>query len=169
MSMGAPDFGRILTTLQNRNVQFVVIGGIAGIYHGSARVTFDIDICHSRERANLEALAQALVDLNARLRGAPDNMPFKLDWQTLKSGLNFTFMTDAGDVDTLGEVSGVGGFDQCKAGAKIGKVAGIEVMILSLDNLISAKKAAGRKKDLDDVTQLEALKTLLNRRGEKGN
>lgn len=83
--------------------------------HGSARVTQDLDICYARDDENLRRLSQALAPYSPTLRGAPPELPFRLDPPTLRAGLNFTLQTAAGDVDLLGEVSGVGCFPDIAA------------------------------------------------------
>jgi len=90
-------------------VDYVVIGGIAATFQGSTTVTRDFDVCYSRERANLERLASALRELNARLRGVDVHVPFQLDAASLRNRLNFTFKTNHGDFDCLGDPGG--GFD----------------------------------------------------------
>jgi hypothetical protein len=72
----------------------------------------DLDLCYARDRANLEHLAAALTPFRPTLRGAPAGLPFRLDAETLHSGLNFTLSTEAGDLDLLGELTGVGGYTQ---------------------------------------------------------
>lgn len=79
MSPGRFDFLRSLRTLVEHEVRFVVIGGLAGRLHGSTTVTNDLDICYARDEGNLDRLARALRDLNARLRGVEDAVPFVLD------------------------------------------------------------------------------------------
>lgn len=150
-------FIKILNLLSNHKVDFVIVGGVAANLHGSARATFDLDICYSRERTNLDRLAQALVLINARLRNAPSGLPFILDGETLRRGLNFTFVTDFGDVDLLGEISGVGNFEKIAPLAEISEIAKVEYLFISLPQLILAKRAAGRSKDLDALPELEAL------------
>ena len=63
MSKNRADFEQLLRALHANNVKFVVIGGLAAIYHGSARVTFDLDICYSRTPENLDALSKTLLPL----------------------------------------------------------------------------------------------------------
>ena len=70
------DYEALMTALVGKRVDFVVIGAVALVLHGSARVTRDLDICYSRERANLRALAAALKPFAPTLRGAPDTLPF---------------------------------------------------------------------------------------------
>src|SRR5262245_17188518 len=89
-------------------VDCVIVGGIAATIHGSEIPTTDLGVCYARHPPNLEKLASALKTAHARLRGAPENLPFILDAETIRKGLNFTFTTDIGTLDLLGEVRGVG-------------------------------------------------------------
>ena len=111
------DFEKQLGWLVEYEVDFVVIGGVAAAIYGSSIVTHDLDICYARTATNLEKLAVALGKVNARLRGAREGLPFILDVETLRHGLNFTFTTDIGDIDLLGEVRGVGGYEEALEGA----------------------------------------------------
>ncbi len=81
---------RLLLLLLQSQVEFVVIGGIAAIAHGSARVTYDLDIVYRRTPENLERVVAALRPHDPYLRGAPPGLPFRWDAATLKRGLNFT-------------------------------------------------------------------------------
>src|SRR5262245_50757365 len=101
----------ILRQLAKEKVDYVVIGGIAMTARGCAHVTDDLDICYRRTPSNLAAIAAALAPLHPYLRGAPPGLPFRLDVPTLQAGLNFTLITDQGALDLLGEVSGVGTYD----------------------------------------------------------
>jgi hypothetical protein len=111
------DFQTLLHRLTSEKVKFIVIGGMAMVSHGSAFITADLDICYERSDTNLEALARALRPLRPYLRGAPPGLPFHLDGPTLKAGLNFTLTTVAGDLDLLGEVKGVGQYEDALAGS----------------------------------------------------
>jgi hypothetical protein len=74
---------------------------------GSPTVTNDLDICCARDQDNLERLAAALVELEARLRGGDEAVPFLLDAETLRNGDRFTFVTRAGSLDILASPSGI--------------------------------------------------------------
>lgn len=142
-------------------VRFVLVGGLAMIAHGSAYVTKALDVCYDRTEANLQALAEALAPLHPYLRGVPAGLPFKLDVPTLHSGLNFTLTTDQGDLDLLGELSGLGVYDQVAAAAQEQTIFAMPMLVLTLDGLITAKKAAGRTKDQLHLLELLELKKLL--------
>ena len=81
------DFEKQLGLLVAHEIDFVVIGGVAAAIYGSSIVTHDLDICYARAAPNLEKLAVALVTVNARVRGAPEGLPFILDAETLRHGL----------------------------------------------------------------------------------
>src|SRR5437867_1902026 len=138
-------------------VDCVVVGGVAAGARGSSQVTFDVDVCYSRDRSNLIKIAQALRSVNATLRGAPRDLPFLLDEETLLKGLNFTFDTDIGQIDIHGEVQGVGGYDVCLRHSSEVELFGHYFRVLSLEKLIAAKRAAGRSKDLSALPELEAI------------
>jgi hypothetical protein len=147
-----------LKTLTEANVDFVLIGGVAARLHGSPSLTSDVDVCHARDAANLGRLSDALGKLHARLRGVDVDVPFRLDARTLAAGSNFTFRTDAGDIDVLALPAGVAGYDELARNAIDVDVGGVTVKLCDLDDLIRMKRAAGRPKDLIEVEVLEALR-----------
>jgi hypothetical protein len=138
---------RLLRALHTHEVDFVVIGGMAGLAHGSSYPTYDLDIAYSRDRANLERLAAALGELDVTLRGAPADLPFQLDAQTLSNGANFTFDSPYGSFDILGHADGMGSYEALRNEADVATIEGIEVRVASLDHLIAMKRAANRPKD----------------------
>jgi len=146
-------------------IDCVLVGGVAATVHGSAIPTQDLDICYLRDPGNLTKVVKALRSVNATLRGAPKNIPFILDEETLRRGLNFTFDTDAGKLDLLGEVRGVGMYSDCLRNADEAEIFGYTCRVLSLDKLIDAKRAAGRPKDLIALRELEAIREYKSSRG----
>jgi hypothetical protein len=162
--MTGPEFDplRALAVLQTQGVRFVVIGGFAAALRGSPLITGDLDICYARDDANLEAVAAALRELNATLRGAPPDLPFKLDATSLRNGDQFTFSTAAGSVDILGAPAGTSGFADLNRDATDEEVDGLKIRVASLDDLIRMKDAAGRAKDRLGLEWLAALKEELD-------
>lgn len=151
-------FKQIVETLSDGGVDYVIIGGVALVAHGSARTTEDIDICYARTSENIAALALAIAPLHPTLRGAPKDLPFRIDVPTLKAGLNFTLDTDLGPVDLLGEVTGVGAYQNVVHDAELVELYGRRVKLMSLDTLEKAKRAAGRRKDLLDLAEIAEIK-----------
>ena len=152
-----PDIERELKLLAEYNIDCVIIGGVAARAHGSSYETSDLDICYARDQENLTKLADALRSVDARLRGAPKDIPFRLDGETLRRGLNFTFETNPGALGIFGEVRGVGGYLECLEGSVQIRMFGFDFNIISLDKLILAKRIAGSAKDMVMLPELEAI------------
>ena len=148
---------RLLGALVDRRVDFVVIGGVAAVLHGSARNTFDLDICFASDPDNLEALGSTLVGLRAQLRGVSEAVPFMPDAAALRRVEVLTLTTTAGDLDVLRAPSGAPRYDVLRGHADRFDVGGFEVRVASIEDLIAMKTAAGRAKDLGDIEELEAI------------
>jgi len=163
--MSEPPFDPLgaLRTLVEHGVRFVLIGGFAAALRGSPVITGDLDICHARDEENLRALAEALRRLGARLRGVEEDVPFRLDAETLGAGDHFTFSTSAGPLDCLGTPSGTDGFADLDASATDEDLDGLVLRVASLDDLIRMKRAAGRPQDLIALEWLSALRDELDR------
>ncbi|HEY7462490.1 MAG TPA: hypothetical protein VIC59_11540 [Gemmatimonadota bacterium] len=166
MSRGAFDPLLGLATLLRHRVRFVVIGGFAGRLWGSPTLTNDLDVCYAREDANLEALATALRELGARLRGAPGDLRFPLSAASLRAGDHFTFVTRAGNLDCLGLPAGAEDFDALERAATVMDLDGLHVRVAALEDLIRMKRAAGRPKDRIEVEVLGALREEIERDNE---
>lgn len=151
--------------LYDAGVEFVVIGGVAMGLQGSAHLTRDIDFCYARTTKNIERLEKALEPYHPVLRGAPPGLPFRFDAKTIANGLNFTLTTDLGDLDFLGEVSGLGSFQEVLTASETKDIGGVDCRVLSLEGLIKSKTAAGRPRDLYVLPELRALSELKRKTG----
>jgi predicted nucleotidyltransferase len=165
MTARPPDLraDEILQRLTARGVDFVVVGGIAAVLHGSARNTFDLDICFATDRANLDALGDVLVGLDARLRGVADEVPFVPDGETLRKVELLTLSTSAGNLDLLAVPPGAPPYQRLRRNAARFDLGGFTVNVASIDDLIAMKATAGRPKDQQDVAELKAIGRLLRR------
>jgi len=162
-----PNSEEFLTLLNQAEVEYVVIGGVALVAHGSARATFDLDVCYKHSKENIEKLCRALQPFHPRLRGAPLDLPFRFDSKTVTAGLNFALATDLGDFNLLGEVAGLGSYDAVYKSSQHKKVENISCRVLSLDGLYRAKSAAGRNKDIEALKEIKGLKELKERLQEE--
>lgn len=158
--MGFDPLG-ILRVLSSHEVDFVVIGGIAAAAQGSPTSTVDLDISYERSQPNLQRLAAALQDLEARLRGVPDDVPFLLEAETLRAGDTFTLTTRLGDLDLLGTPAGTDGYADLVRGAVEVEVEGMTLKMASIDDLIRMKEAVNRPKDRAELEILGALRAEL--------
>jgi hypothetical protein len=155
-------FAALLRALSEAGVEYIVIGGVAATIHGSARNTLDVDVVYRRTPDNIRRLVLALAPHHPYLRGAPRGLPFRWDEATIQRGLNFTLTTDLGDLDTLGEIVGGGGYDALLPASEIVPAFGLQCRLLTLERLIEVKRAAGRPKDFEAIAELELI---LSRRG----
>jgi transcriptional regulator with XRE-family HTH domain len=152
--------GPLLDALDRKGVDFVVIGGVAGLAHGSAYPTYDLDIAYARGVRNLERMAAASRSIGVRLRGAPDDLPFQVEARTLAAGMNFNFDTDFGAFDLLGQVDGIRSYEELRAQASIEEIGGIPVRVASLNQLIGMKRTVDRTKDQLMVEEYVAIERL---------
>jgi hypothetical protein len=137
----------LLRTFADHGVDFVVVGGMAGLAHGSAYPTYDLDVAYARDRDNIARLVNALREIGVVLRGAPADLPFQLDARTLERGANFTFDSRYGSFDILGHVAGIGDYGDLRAKAVPTTMEDVDVRVASIDHLIAMKHAANRTKD----------------------
>ncbi|MGH9039413.1 MAG: hypothetical protein ACRDZ3_04205 [Acidimicrobiia bacterium] len=159
--MAEPGFDPValFTTLGAHHVEYVVIGGLAATLHGSAHVTFDLDITPRRDPDNLTRLGAALTDLEARLRvdREPSGVAFDPapDFLTRCEILNLT--TRHGDLDISFTPSGTQGFPDLRRDAVGITVHGVEIVVAALADVVRSKEAADRTKDRLVLPELRAL------------
>lgn len=156
--VGETDFPRLLRCLVEGEVRFLIVGGLAAVVHGSARLTQDIDIVYDRSPENLARLTASLRDLKPYPRGAPPGLPFDWSAATLARGLNFTLNTSAGAIDLLGEIAGGPAYADLAPHTIEVDLFGSRCRCLDLATLVRTKVAAGRPKDLEAIAELEALR-----------
>ena len=152
----------LLRFLRERGIEHIVIGGFAVNAHGFIRVSKDLDIVPDPSRENLEKLAGALIELNARNAEGDDlaEDEFPLDPTSvddLSQGGNFRLATDLGELDVMQWVAGLDSenpYAELIGQAIEGQPDGVQVWICGLAHLRAMKRAAGRPRDLDDLEHL---------------
>lgn len=164
----APEVESLLGPLTAHGVDFVLIGGQAGISHGSSYPSYDLDVLYARDRDNVKRLVAALEEIGVRLRGAPDDLPFILDAKTIENGANFAFITPYGDFDVLADAAGMPSYEELKSAAVDREVFGHVVKVASIDHLIAMKRAANRTKDKLMVEEYIALAGEQRRAADEG-
>ncbi|MBK5219696.1 MAG: hypothetical protein JJE35_07915 [Thermoleophilia bacterium] len=143
----APELPGLLEPLVRNGVDFVLIGGMAGIARGSSYPSYDLDIAYAHNPVNIVRLVATLREIGVRLRGAPPDLPFPLEERTIENGANFTFETPFGDFDILAHVDGIRSYEELVAASTSEEVWGLTVRVASIDHLIAMKRAANRTKD----------------------
>ena len=141
------DVEQILSTLTRRGVKYLLVRGVAAIAHGARRLTVDLDCVALRTYENLDRLAEALRDLNSRLRveGVDDAeaalLPVRIDRETLGRMEISTWRTDAGDFDILADLPARDGrrlrYDDLISRADVQPLHGVTVRVTALDDIIA--------------------------------
>jgi len=144
---------RIFEVLAAHDVDYVVIGGVAVQTHGRTRMTSDVDLIPAPTPVNLERLAKALRELDARVLNE-GHEGSAISAQMLPRATIWQFETRSGGIDVLHEVPGGRGFDRLREDALTIRLGDTTVAIASLDDLIQMKLARGRPIDLEDVAAL---------------
>lgn len=160
----ALDGGSILQALLEAQVEFILIGGLAAQVHGSPSLTRDVDVCVNLDGENLDRLAAALRGLAAIRRGLPDGVSAPVDARALRAGDVFTLGTRFGDLDVLAHPDPGLDFDSLAERSIRAELFGLPIMVASLEDLMSMKRAAGRPKDRIELEILGALREELDRR-----
>lgn len=155
----------LLEGLIRAGIRHVIVGGVAANALGSARVTFDVDVCYDPADDNIERLAGLLAGWHAYLRGVEPGLPWTPDARAIRTSPVLTLVTDEGDLDVMDRVAGVGEFAAVLAASEEATILGVTTRVLTLDALIAAKRAAGRRKDQEALLELEALREIRQRRG----
>lgn len=154
----------LLRRLTSQRVDFVLVGGMAAIAHGSSTVTEDADVCIRFDLPTLEALFRAVESLHPRQRMHPDRPPLGDSPAAFVGYKNLYLTTDEGVLDLLGDVLEVGSFDQVRANSEEFDLGGFSCRVLSLQALMTCKRALGRPKDHQVVEQLRLVQERLARK-----
>jgi hypothetical protein len=149
----------LLSALQRYGVEFVVIGGFSLAAHGVVRGTKDVDVVPNPERANLERLASALLDMRAEIDLGdldPNELDVALDARSLASGGNLCLLTSHGRLDVMQDLSGMSGYGELRASATEVSMPGVPapLQFAGYEALLAMKSAAGRDQDLIDIAEL---------------
>lgn len=152
------NLNNLLKLLLENNIDFVLVGGFASALYGSTMVTRDIDVCYACTPENVESLRAILKDLNPVHRQTPQKLSFIEIPEKIGKVNGFYLGTDLGPLDILNQITGVGDFERVKSKAIEIQVFGHKCKVISIDDLIDAKKAIGRNKDLLVVEELEEIK-----------
>ena len=156
-----PDFRpeEILRILNDHEVLYVVIGGMAAVIHGSDIPTTDIDVTPDQSLSNLQRLSAALREMNAKIwtQPEPEGLSFDHDGASLADAQILNLITDYGRLDVTRTPAGTQGYEDLKRDAVTVDVFGLAVSVASLADVVRSKQAAGRPKDLQFLPTLRRL------------
>jgi hypothetical protein len=154
------DFIELLERLVRAEVDFVIVGGFAGTVYGCTMVTQDVDICCDFSPANLLALQKAIANVHPVHRTMPGRKELELTERNCRSFKNLCLDTDIGRLDCFGSIGGVGDYQKVKEKSVMMETGGVRLQVLSLDALIESKRAMNRPRDIQAITELEAIREL---------
>jgi len=149
-------FNQLLQKLADGKFPFVIIGGYAAVMHGSTMVTRDLDVCALLTEENVQKLRELLAEWNPTHRITAQQLSF-LQFPQSGPVNNLYLRTDVGVIDVLSTVLGVGDFERLRSNAEDYELRGRIFQVIALEDLIAAKEAVGRPKDLLAVEELRAI------------
>ncbi|MEE9293779.1 MAG: nucleotidyltransferase [Phycisphaerae bacterium] len=147
-----------LKRLDEQGARFVVVGGVAGVAHGSTLVTEDLDVCAPLTRENLAKILAALRGLHPCWRMTQNHRPLAENPTELAGYKNLYLTTDLGQIDIISEIAGVGDFADVVHESITLDLGPVSCRVLDLGALIRSKRALARPKDLQAAAELEAIR-----------
>lgn len=142
-----PDYRDILSTFNEEDVDYLIVGAYALAAHGLPRATGDIDIWVQSHAENAPRVWQALVRFGAPLSGLSES-------DLSSPGLVFQIGVAPSRIDILTSIDGVDFADAWKDRLEVA-IEGLDVHVIGRDHLIIYKRAVGRPQDLADIARLE--------------
>jgi hypothetical protein len=173
------DVPEIVRVLDRYHVRYVFVGGIAALAYGYSRLTADADVVPATDPGNLARIARGLRALGSKVYAEPrrndlrpdgsppevDDLDFD-DPESLRGRLTWQFSTRAGQLDVLLVIDAAGGYDELARHAVGTEVAGLRILVASLEDIIESKESVGRPKDLAALDELRALLRERDRRDQ---
>lgn len=161
----APRFRDALLALSQRDVEFIVVGGVAAVLQGAPIATFDLDVVHRRTPENVDRLLRALETIHARYRDLAGRHLAPTASALLGEG-HHLLSTDHGPLDLLGVIGSGLGYEALLDQARRMDLAGLPMLVLDLAAVIAVKEQLGRDKDRASLAVLR--QTLAVRRSPGG-
>jgi len=147
------DAERILRVLDEYEVDYVLVGGLAVQVHGHVRTTIDIDMFPAPARSNLVRLAEALNALDARVLN-PGSERLRIDATMLPRAALWQFATPNGSIDVLHDAPGAPSYEELRRRALEIRLGELTIAVASRDDLIGMKRASARTVDFEDIAAL---------------
>lgn len=152
------DLNQLIQRLCDADIEFVIVGGFAAMLHGSSLVTRDLDVCAVLTAENVHKLRLAFEDVHPAHRLTAQKLSFLDNPEPGVEVHNLYLRTDIGPLDVLGSILGVGEFQRVHEQSSEIELFGRHCRVISLDDLIRAKEALGREKDLLAAKELRAIR-----------
>lgn len=147
------DFRDFIRHFNTHNVRYILVGGYSVILHGYSRTTGDMDIWVERTLENYKKIKTAFFDFGMPVFDmTEENFLNHPDWEV------FTFGKPPVSIDIMIKVKGLD-FTESYNNSVVFEEDGLQIQTIHFNNLVNAKKASGRLKDMDDLQNLNADNT----------
>lgn len=143
------DFVDFLEAFNKFDVEYILVGGYAVIFHGYNRTTGDLDVWVKKTPDNFLKIKKAFFEFGMSLFNLDENL-----FMNSKVNDVFTFGRPPVCIDVLTNVKGLE-FNEAFINAKVVEFDKVLVRMIDFRDLMSAKRAANRTKDQDDIEHLE--------------
>jgi len=143
------DYKDMIRIFLEEKVQFLLVGGIAVIFHGYVRMTKDIDLWILASKENAESVVKALAKFGAPMQDISTD-----DFE--HEGTIFQIGIEPIRIDIITKIAGLN-FEEANANARTIEIEDLKIPTISIQDLIKNKKASGRKQDLIDAEKLERI------------
>ena len=157
VEIGGAGFGKLLAGLVLADVEFVVVGGLAAVAHGSATVPESLEICYERSGSNVSRLAKVLKKWKSYPRGVRAGLPFFMNKRQMRVTPVMTLTTRRGSIDLLDLVQGVGDYGECLKRSDAIEAFELPLRVLNLEALVESRRSGGRLKYREELPELERL------------
>jgi len=151
------ELNQLIQRLCDAEIDCVIVGGFAGILHGSTLVTRDLDVCAVLSRENVAKLRDVLRDLNPTHRQTPQRLSFLDNPAPDVDVRNLYLGTSLGAVGLLSSIKGVGDYSRVHEASIEIEIFGRRCRVISIEDLIRAKESLARPKDLLAAQELRAI------------
>ena len=153
MDLSNDEVQTFLRSLHQREVKYLLVGGVATAFHGYVRATLDLDLWVQEVPENKKRLVRALQDANVPGAAHYETVEMIPGWSTVTIGEEGFVADFMGYTKAFARQD----FDACYRRAERTTFGGVPIVIIQLEDLIREKKALGRAKDADDVANLERI------------
>ncbi len=160
----------IFRSLQEREIKYLLIGGIAVNLHGFSRATSDLDLLLAMDDANLVAFVQILEEGGWQPRvpvplARLADRDARIDWIENKGMRAFTVLNPSRPMEEIDILlhSGIN-FGEAFQRRQVLSAENIEISLMALEDLMTMKEQAGRPRDLIDLQALEEIKKIHGQR-----
>jgi hypothetical protein len=159
-------FEDIFRRLQEENVDYLVVGGVAVMLHGVVRMTADLDLMVMLTEGNLEKFVSVMNDLGFRPKVPVPAESFiseanRRTWIEEKNMQVFSFLHPDQAISLIDVfVKEPISYDELRRGAEMKYLDEIAIPVVSINDLIRLKKLSGRPQDLEDIKSLEEVQKI---------